>query len=358
MPGIHQLLAGFSKGDAISNEALVFQHLFEAWGYPSNLYAEQRRILPELRDRARDVSRLNAEVGPDDVVLLHLSIGSVVNEAFVRSPGRKAILYHNITPADYFRGVQEEVAIHLEKGRRQAAGLAGAAAIYLADSQYNAEELMQWGASKVDVLPLILDLSKLREGVDRRQLDEFQDGKTNILFVGRICPNKRIEHLLYAFYYYQNFVNPNSRLILAGSYSGMESYYAYQLTVQRELKLRDVVFTGSVPQAALNACFRSADVFLCMSEHEGFCIPVLEAMVMDVPVVAYAAAAVPETMDGAGVLVESKDYRLLAELMGALATNASLRSAVLEEQRLRVKRYEQRDLGAELKRHLALLIDV
>lgn len=313
MRAIHQFVAGYSRGDAISNEAMVLRDVFRSWGCASDIFSEQKRILPELRSEAIDVAQAAHRIQPDDIVLLHLSIGSIVNDVFAELSCRKALLYHNITPAEFFRGVQEETARSLARGREQMIRLAGVATVNLADSAYNAEELMAMGYPPVSVLPLVLDLSKLRQGLDRRQLKALSDDKVNVLFVGRCAPNKRIEDILRAFHHFQRYVEPNSRLILAGSYSGMESYYAYQLTVQRELKLRDVIFTGSIRQDALNACYRASHVFLCMSEHEGFCIPVIESMVMDVPVCAYASSAVPGTMDGAGVLFGRKDYARVAE---------------------------------------------
>ncbi len=331
--------------------------IFRSWGYTSEICSETRRILPELRKDALDIEAIRTTVKPDDIVLLHLSIGSVVNDVFASLPCRKAILYHNITPPDYLRGVQEEVAMNLAKGREQAKRLATVASVNLADSAYNAREFEQMGCASVGVLPLILDFGALRNGLDRRQRALFDDGKTNILFVGRCVPNKRIEDILYAFHYFQRYVDSNSRLILAGSYNGMEAYHAYQLTVQKELKLRDVVFTGSIPQQSLNACYRVADLFLCMSEHEGFCIPVLEAMALDVPVLAHAAAAVPDTMDGAGVLFHQKEYDAIAEMMGRLCQVSPLREAVLAGQRQRIERYESRDLPKELRGHLAPLLD-
>lgn len=357
MKAIHQFVAGYSRGDAISNEALLIRNIFRSWGYTSEICSETRRILPELRKDALDIEAVRAIIEPDDIVLLHLSIGSIVNDVFANLPCRKAILYHNITPSEYLRGVQEEVAMNLAKGREQAKRLTAVATVNLADSAYNAREFEQMGCVSVGVLPLILNFDALRKGSDRRQYALFDDGKTNILFVGRCVPNKRIEDILYAFHYFQRYVEPNSRLILAGSYNGMESYQAYQLTIQKELKLRDVVFTGSIPQQSLNACYGVADLFLCMSEHEGFCIPVLEAMALDLPVLAHAAAAVPDTMDGAGVLFHQKEYDAIAEMMGRLCRETTLREAVIDGQRQRIERYESRNLEQELRQHLAPLLD-
>ncbi|MBN1268757.1 MAG: glycosyltransferase [Kiritimatiellae bacterium] len=356
MTAIHQLLAGFSRGDAISNEALVLRKVFRSWGFASEIYSEPRRILPELRKEALDVEACRAACRPDDVALLHLSIGSVVNEVFPALPCRKAILYHNITPPEFVQGLQPQLAAHLARGREQLTRLAGTAEVVMADSAFNAQELRGLGYGEVRVLPLVLDLDALRGKSDRALLRRFDDGLVNVLFVGRCVPNKRIEDLLSAFHYFQKFVEPRSRFIHAGSYAGTEQYHALLLTQARELELENVELLGSIRQAELNAAYASADLFLCMSEHEGFCIPLIESMVHDVPVMAYAAGAVPETLDGAGILFREKRFDLVAEMMGRLGADAALRSGVVGGQRARLARYEQRDLGRELREHLAALM--
>lgn len=357
MVAIHQFLAGFSRADAISNEAIVLRDLFRSWGAASEIYSEGRRILPELRSETRDIRDAAATIKPEDIVFHHLSIGSVVNEVFGDLSCRKAMLYHNITPPEYFYGVQEEIARNLALGREQARRLAGVAEVNLADSRYNAHELSEMGYGEVAVLPLVLDLERVRAKPDARRLRELNDGLTNILAVGRVVPNKRLEDALHAFYYFQRYVQPESRLILAGSYAGVEGYQAYLLTLIRELRLNHVLFTGSIRQPDLNACYRASHVFLCMSEHEGFCIPVLEAMATELPVLAHAAAAVPDTMDGAGVLFHQKRFDLIAEMMGRLAAVGPLRNAIIADQTARIQRYESRDLAQELRQHLAPLLN-
>ncbi|MCE9615544.1 MAG: glycosyltransferase family 4 protein [Lentisphaerae bacterium] len=354
---IHQFVAGFTNGDAISNEARVLRTIFRSWGLESDIFSETRRILPELRRTARDAQSYVATARPDDIVLLHLSIGSVVNEIFATLPTRKAILYHNITPAHYFTLINRQTATELERGRRQLQHLAGAATINLADSRFNADELRAAGYRDPQVLPLVLTLEDLTGDIDARVRRTYADGRVNILFVGRCAPNKRLEDLLDAFCSFQRAVDPHARLIHVGSFAGNEPYYYYLRTRARELRLHDVHFAGSVPQAQLNAYYASAAVFLCMSEHEGFCIPILEAMTHGVPVLAHAAGAVPETMDGAGVLFREKDYELVAEMLGRLATDKPLRAAVIAGQQQRLERYRARDLQAELRRHLAPLLD-
>jgi len=312
MQAIHQIVAGYANGDAISNEVRVMRDLFRSWGHESHIYSEQKRILPELRDEARDLASSREDFHPEDVVLLHLSMGSDVNDLFQTLPGRKAILYHNITPPDAFRGVQDQTAHILARGRQQAKALAGSAEVVMADSRFNAEEIAEMGHANPQVLPLVLDFSMLRAKPDRRILRQYRDGMVNLLFVGRCAPNKRIEDLLNTFYYFQRYVQPASRLIHVGSYAGMEQYHALLLTRARELQLKNV-------------------------------IPLLEAMTHDLPVVAYAAGAVPETLDGAGVLVREKQFDLIAETLGRVTEDEALRTAILQGQRERLARYETQD---------------
>ncbi len=356
MSAIHQLCAGFSKGDAISHEALTLRGVFRSWGFGADIFSEPRWIFPALRHEARDVALLNEACRPDDVALLHLSIGSPVNLVFRDLACRKVILYHNVTPPESFAWVQPGTARQLSLGREQMRALAGSAELNLADSRFNAVELEAAGYRDVRVFPLLLDAARLAEPADPEVVRQFRDGKTNVLFVGRCAPNKKYEDLLAAFAHFQKFEVPDSRLILVGSWAGTERYYRLLQPVVRNLGLRDVVFLGTVPQGTLQASYAAADLFLCLSEHEGFCIPLLEAMAHDVPVLAYAAAAVPETMEDAGVLVTRKDYPELAGLMKRLCQDRALRGAVRAGQRERVRRYLARDLAGDLRRAMAPLL--
>ena len=332
------------------------REIFRGWGMQSEIFCESKRILPELRAESRDVSEYQAVCRPDDIVLLHLSIGSPVNEVFRELNCRKAILYHNVTPPEYFHGLQEQIASNLRKGREQMARLAGVADVVLADSDFNAGELREMGYGEVAVLPLVLDLAKLRRGSSRKIRKQYGDGMKNILFVGRCVPNKCLEDCLGAFYFYQKYIQPGARFIHVGSHAGTEQYHALLLTFMRDLQLEHVEMPGSLPQDELNACYQSADLFLCMSEHEGFGIPLIEAMVNDIPVLAYDAAAVSETLDGAGVLFREKRFDRVAEMMDRLISEGPLRDQILKGQRERIARYEQRDLGNELRQHLNTLL--
>lgn len=353
MSAIHQLVAGFSNGDAISNEALALRSMFRSWGYDSAIYSEVRRILPELRSDAENIATLADIMNPDDVAFLHFSIGSPVNEVFTDLSCRKVILYHNITPAHYFDMINKQTAFDLAKGRKQLKNLANVASVNLADSQFNANELTELGFSCPKVLPLVLDLEKLKNRIDHQITRRFNDGRINILFVGRVAPNKKIEHLIQAFLYFNRTVLADSRLINVGSFAGTEPYYYYLLAQMQDLDDDHVHFAGSVPQSQLNAYYQCADLFLCMSEHEGFCIPLIEAMAHDIPVLAFSAGAVPETLDGSGVVFHEKNYPQVAEMLGYLTHDSGFRSAVIHSQRKRLERYRQRNLERELQEHLA-----
>jgi glycosyltransferase involved in cell wall biosynthesis len=234
--------------------------------------------------------------------------------------------------------------------------LAGSAAVNLADSAFNAAEMAGCGYADVRVFPLMLGAARLGTQPDPATLREFGDGALNALCVGRCAPNKRVEHAIQACALLQASVARPVRFLHAGSWAGMENYRALLGALARDLGLVRAEFLGPVSQARLAALYRAATVFVCPSEHEGFCAPILEAMAAGVPVVARAAGAVPETLDGAGILVREPSPDLVAEILARLAADDALRRAVLEGQRDRMARYRARDLPGELRQHLAPLL--
>jgi glycosyltransferase involved in cell wall biosynthesis len=185
----------------------------------------------------------------------------------------------------------------------------------------------------------------------------YADGRTNLLFVGRIIPNKRVDDLIRCFAVYQRYLNPRSRLLLVGDYRGHERYLRRLLELIESLRLRNVVLTGHVAHDELLAYYEVADAFLCLSEHEGYCVPLVEAMDAGVPVIAYDAGAVRETLDGGGILLTEKPPALVAELIHALLTDAELRRRVLATQQRAVERVRARDFGALLLDRLAPVLE-
>jgi glycosyltransferase involved in cell wall biosynthesis len=350
---IHQIVAGFVEGDAISNLALRLQAIFRGWGCESEIFCPLRHIDPKMRDRARDLGAHRPQSRPGNIVLFHFSIGSETVDYFRGLPDRKMLIYHNITPGRYFHSIYDERELLLNQGRRELASLAGVPELALADSAFNAGELEEAGFGNVKVMPIILDAERLKCPPEGGILRRYRDGAKNILFVGRVVPNKRFEDLIKALYAYRSFVRGTARLLIVGSYLGLERYLALLKNLARELKLDDVLFTNHVRQDQLVAYYRVADLFLCMSEHEGFCIPLLESMYFDVPILAYRAAAVAETLGGTGVLVGEKDFRRIAEMMDLLLSDAPLREQVIGRQRERLKEFDPERLERRLRGYMA-----
>jgi glycosyltransferase involved in cell wall biosynthesis len=249
------------------------------------------------------------------------------------------IQYHNITPAHFFAGYDAGIAAIVTRGRQELAGLVGHVDLALGDSEFNRSELETLGFGDTGVFPIAVDIARLTEAPPRPALERvLRDGLTNILFVGRMAPNKKIEDILRLAEHYKRYVDAFHRFIFVGREDACPRYYAmlralmsqYQMTSER------FWFVGSVPDADLAAFYRTASAYVSMSEHEGFCVPLIEAMATDVPVLAYASTAVPETLGGAGVAFSPKDLEYAAEMLGLLVYDDDLREGVLEGQRRRV----------------------
>ncbi len=338
MSQVHQFLPVLDKADAIGNHAMALRNLFRRNGFPSDIFVWRagkglkRECLP-YRDH-RPVS------SPQNVAVFHFSIGSPLS-AYVRSlPDKKVMIYHNITPKEYFVGVDEHVYYIAKSGRKELASLAGCMDLCICDSEFNRRELLEFGYENVHVVPILIDSSLLDARPDARVQSKYSNGWKNFLFVGRITPNKKQEDVIRVFYYYKKFINPQSRLFLVGTARQTPRYLAILKELVRRLELRDVEFAGEVSQAELVALYRRADAFVCMSEHEGFCVPVIEAMYFGVPIVAFDTGAVTETLGGAGILVREKDYQAVAEMLDLLLTDERLRSRILRGQEERLRHFK------------------
>jgi glycosyltransferase involved in cell wall biosynthesis len=352
---VHQLLAALSYGDAISNEALAIQAHLRAAGYASDVFAE--KVHPRMAHLARPLWEYREVSSPQAVCLFHFSIGSAAGRLAFHAPDRLVVVYHNITPARFFLGFHPHLAGLCHHGRRELAAFAPRAELALGDSEFNRRELEETGFRATGVLPIVLDVRRYARApspVLGRLLD---DGRTNVLFVGRIIPNKRIEDLVRVFAALQRWVDPRSRLLLVGDYRGFERYFDRLQELVRELRLDEVVFTGQVDDDDLYACYRSAHVFLCLSEHEGFCVPLQEAMLFGVPVLAFDAGAVRETLRGGGILLRTKPPEEVAELVGRLRRDEALRQAVLATQERAIAEVRATDFGSLLRERLRPVLE-
>ncbi len=351
MRQVHQLLAALSYGDAISNEALAIQAQLRRLGYASDIFADgiDPRMVRHVRPlwQYREVSR------PETICIFHFSIGSAAGPLIFHAPDRLALIFHNITPAQWFLGFHAHLAGLCHHGRRELAAFAPRVELALGDSEYNRRELAEAGFAATGVLPIVLDLGVYDRPPNRVCLRLFDDGRTNLLFVGRVIPNKKIDDLIRVFAIYQRFVNPRSRLILAGDYRGHERYLMRLRELTHELRVSEVVFAGHCDHDDLMAYYSVADLFLCLSEHEGFCVPLIEAMRFGLPVVAYDTGAVAETLRGGGVLLKEKRFEEVAELIDLVLTKPELRAAVLATQARALAELRAVDFGSLLAERLA-----
>jgi glycosyltransferase involved in cell wall biosynthesis len=291
---------------------------------------------------------------PETVCLFHFAIGSGAGRMIFHAPDRLVVRYHNITPPEFFARFLPHLARQCHEGRRELAAFAPRAALGLGVSDFNRRELEAAGYRPTGVVPIPLDLEAMAAGPRAAIVERlFGDGRTNVLFVGRIIPNKKIEDLLRVFAFYQRAIEPHSRLLLVGDHWGYEPYLLFLQAMGRELGAQEVVFTGQVEDDELRACYSVASAYVSLSEHEGFCVPLLEAMAFDVPVVAYDAGAVAETLSGAGLLVRDKSPDSLAALLGRVATDERLRAEVRAGQRRRLDVVRAMDVRAALVSALA-----
>jgi glycosyltransferase involved in cell wall biosynthesis len=351
-PRVHQVLATLGYGDAIGHEVLGIQRVLRGAGLESEIFVETAD--PRLEHLTIDYREMVGAIAPDDVLIHHFSIGSRASRTAYALPGHMALVYHNITPPEYFIGVHRELVKLCFRGRRELTAYIDRCDIALGDSEYNRQELESLGFAHTGVLPVVPGFSHL-DRADRQSVRAFDDDRTNILFVGRVIPNKKFEDVIRAFHVYRTRHNIRSRLLLVGSYSGFEKYHAILHGLIAKLGTPDVHFLGHVRNEELSALYDVADLFLCASEHEGFCVPLVEAFYKQVPVLAYAATAVPATMDGAGVLYDTKDPEYIARLMETVLDVPPLAAAIVASQDAALERLLARDFADTLLGFVARL---
>jgi len=350
---VHQVLGALHHGDAVGNEALAIRGHLRAQGFASEIYAG--RIDPRLGSEARPLREWSGEDGPDAACLYHFSPGSPAGQVALSAEGPLGVLYHNVTPARFFAGWSDESMRLAARAEGELAELARRATVGLAKSAFSRRDLESAGFADARRLPYVHDLGRrpLPSPVFRRL---YADGRTHVLAVGRLAPNKRIDDVFRAFALLQRGPLPRSRLLLVGD-RGLGTYADALDALARALRLRDVVFCGHVDPDELEAAYGLADVLVSLSEHEGYGVPLVEAMLTGVPVVAYDAGAVAETMDGAGVLLGQKRPELVAGVIESLVRDRGLREAVLAGQARVAVRVRATDFGALLRDAIAPLVE-
>lgn len=324
--------------DAISTHARHLQRILRDMGLRSEIYAGEQRAGRGAAQFFRDFSTMNPS--NRTWLLYHLSTGSPLAGFLKERPEHVAVNYHNVTPAELFAPWEPVVGIELEAARHQLLDLASATEFAIGVSEYNEQELRRAGYSRTEVAPVLFDPADFERDLDLKldaKLRAKKDsGGADWLFVGRVAPHKGQHDLIKAFALYQRLYDERARLHIVG---GMSSHHYWTVLGRYvdALQLRDSVnITGGVSNGALGAYYRNADVFVSASEHEGFGVPLLEAMHNRLPVVAYGAAAIPETLGDSGLILNDKSPSFLAAAVDHVLSDAALSKALTDRGRERL----------------------
>ena len=348
---IHQFNPTLSTGDAISNHIVSLQSILQSMGYRSEIFCE----IPPVSSRACTYSlgAYESVASPESILLLHFSLhySDSVMARLAQLPGRKILIYHNITPPHYFWGVNNMYFEAASRGFAQLANLSTLAEVGWGDSEFNVQTLKQHGWQKTGVLPIAFDARNYAVTPDKK-IEKQYPSAANVLFVGRVSPNKRFEDLIVTFFHLKK-IRPDAKLLLVGSTHKMTRYVDFLHTLVARLNLTDVHFLGHISQAELAACYRVGNVFLSMSEHEGFGVPLLESMHYGLPVVAYKSTAVPETLGASGILFRRKEHRAVAALIDVLLADEPLRRKIISQQRRRLQDFSVAQVKMRLWQLLA-----
>ncbi|HEU4936730.1 MAG TPA: glycosyltransferase family 4 protein [Vicinamibacterales bacterium] len=351
---INQWVPAAHHGDAIGDSARRVRGMLRAAGHTSDLFA--LTMDDALRGDVRPFSEPEARGG--DITIFHFALPSPMTQAFATLDGTRVLQYHNITPAAFFAPYDPGLFRLAAIGRQELRSLLGHVDLALGDSEFNRGELEDLGFARTGVMPIAVNTERITSAPRRPALEKILgDGLINILFVGRIVPNKRIEDHIRLAEAYKRYVDNYYRFIFVGRYDGLPRYHAQIQALISEFKMLPdrFWFTGAVPDEDLAAFYRWADAYVSLSEHEGFCVPLVEAMAADVPVLAYAAGAVPETLGGAGMLFKPKDLELAAEMLGMLVYDRPVRERIIHGQRRRLLDFSPARIEGRLNEIVASL---
>ena len=352
---IHQFLTSYAYGDAIGNEALEIRNYLRDQGHQSDIFVLFYH--PKYAGQIINYLEYDQYSHEENVLIYHFSIGSAVTKRFLRVPDKKVIIYHNITPHHFFLDYHRGLAKDCFKGRIELKTLVSKVDLALGDSIYNEQELIELGFNETGVVPLVMNFEKFDQEMVPILKELYADDKTNILYVGRIIPNKKVEDIIKIFHLYQKGFNANARLFIVGESRGFERYLYSLQNMVKKLRCREVHFVGHVPDDELITYFKLANLYLHMSEHEGFCAPVPESFHLQIPVVAFNAGAVAETMNGGGLLVNQKDYVQVAAVIDRILTDNKLKQNLLDSQNQALQKYRKNRTGKILLEHIQKLVD-
>jgi len=338
---INQLANSISKYDAVSNQIIAIKNVLQELGHESKIYVKYKdnsiqdnaiTILHEKNDNNSKITPVESSLTHSDIVIFHHFNKSLLLDTLKNLNCKKILYYHNITPPSFFIKSDKDLAQKQEIGIHQLSNLKTICKIGIG-SKYNQIQLENMGFKKTYEISYYIDGKHYCDKNNRLiSKDKIYD---NLIFIGRIAPNKKHEDIIKIFYYYSNFINPNSRLFFTGKIDdqNLDPYQTKLKLLIKKLGLEHkVIFLGRINFQELLSLYRLADIFICMSEHEGFCVPIIESMLMKVPVLAFKSTAIPYTMNNRGILVDEKNHNKISQIIGKILNDNDLKKKIIEDQ--------------------------
>lgn len=333
---IIQIVASLNFGDAVGNDVRAIARALNEAGYATGIFT--MAVHPKIKDEGVYLINMLPELNENDLIIYHYATADELADIIKEAPCKVVLRYHNVTPPAFFHGYDESAEKVTREGLDEIADLKDAIDYGIVVSDFNKKDLIDMGYQcPIAVAPILIPFKDYEQEPDEDVVTRYSDGKTNIVFVGRIVPNKKFEDVIACFAAYKEEYDSTARLFLVGNYQETDLYYQYLQDVIKKCGVEDVIFPGHIAFNAILAYYKIADLFLCMSEHEGFCVPLVEAMFFETPIVAYASTAIPGTLGGSGVLVETKAPEAVAEKMHQVITDQAYREEIIEKQKRRLE---------------------
>lgn len=349
-----QIVATLNYGDAVGNDVIAIKNALIEQNILTEIYTKNihKRIAPGTAKLINRIPKLNK----NDIVIYHFAAEDPLVDLIKELPCIKILRYHNITPSHFFKGYNAQAERNTSKGLQQIKGLKDYIDYGLVDSEYNKKDLEDMGyACPQFVMPILIQFEDYAKTASEQVIHRYSDGTKNIIFVGRVAPNKKIEDIIEVFQYYHSNCDSNSRLIIVGSYDEKNKYYRMLKKKSDCLEDNSIIFTGHIPFDEILGYYKVADAFLCMSEHEGFCVPLVEAMYFGVPIVAYASTAVPGTLGSCGILVDNKEPSYVANKLRQ-ALDKEKAASLIDGEKERLKFFDNKLIKKQLKEIISSLM--
>lgn len=337
---IVQILEVMSFGDAIGNHTIALHEMMDKNGIENIICA---RLIDKRLPQGMITPIESYVKKPGDMIIYHLSTGAELNRTVLNYDLPVIINYHNITPPEFFAGYNDVAVEACKSGLEDTVflGKSNQVVCAIADSEFNKRDLLNMGYTcDVHAIPILMPFDDYKKKPDPMIRRKYKDGRTNILFVGRVVPNKCQEDLITAFHYYQKYYNEDSRLLIGGSCTAVRNYRNRQLEYIKKLGTKNVVYPGQISFPGILALYDLSDIFLCLSEHEGFCVPIVESMLFELPIIAYNAGAVKDTMGEGGIILDKKDPLEVAGVMDYLMKHSELQKQIIDNQKEQLARFD------------------